>query len=71
MKFYSQVDQLAKIFSVLGTPTETEWPEDSSVLRSSFSSTRPRDLADILPELDPEAKDLMEVSSMLTIREKE
>jgi len=55
-----EVDQLAKIFSVLGTPTETEWPEDSSVLRSSFSSTRPRDLADILPELDPEAKDLME-----------
>ena len=58
-----QVDQLAKIFSVLGTPTETEWPEDSSVLRSSFSSTRPRDLADILPELDDqETKDLMEVS---------
>lgn len=55
-----EVDQLAKIFSILGTPSETDWPEDSSVLRNSFSYSRPRDLQDLIPELDLEAKDLLE-----------
>ena len=56
-----EVDQLAKIFSVLGTPEEAEWPEESSVMRNSFPYSRPRSISEILPEIDPLAKDLMEV----------
>jgi len=57
-----EVDQLAKIFAVLGTPPENEWPEDSSVLRNSFAYCRPRNFAELIPEMDPEARDLLEVS---------
>ncbi len=59
-----EVDQLAKIFAVLGTPPETEWPEDSSVLRNSFAYCRPRNLSELIPEMDPEAKDLLEVRTV-------
>jgi serine/threonine protein kinase len=56
-----EVDQLAKIFAVLGTPPENEWPEDSSVLRNSFAYCRPRNFSEIIPEMDPDARDLLEV----------
>jgi len=55
-----EVDQLAKIFAVLGTPPENEWPEDSSVLRNSFAYCRPRNFSEIIPEMDPDARDLLE-----------
>lgn len=55
-----EVDQLGQIFSILGTPSEADWPEDSSVLRNSFSSCKPRDLADLIPEMDTQAKDLLQ-----------
>jgi len=55
-----EVDQLAKIFGLLGTPSEADWPEDSSVLRNNFPYSRPRSLSEILPELDGDAKDLLE-----------
>merc|ERR1711963_1329884 len=32
-----EVDQLGKIFGVLGTPSEAEWPPNSSVVREAFS----------------------------------
>ena len=56
-----EVDQLAKIFGVLGTPSEADWPEDSSVLRNSFAYCRPRNFSELIPEMDAEAKDLLEV----------
>ena len=57
-----EVDQLAKIFEMLGTPSESEWPDDSAVLRNNFVYARPRSVADMVPEIDPLAKDLIEVS---------
>ena len=57
-----EVDQLAKIFSILGSPSEVDWPEDSSVLRTNFAASRPRDLADLIPEMDLEARDLLQVN---------
>jgi len=59
-----EVDQLAKIFEMLGTPSEAEWPDDSAVLRNNFVYARPRSVVDIVPEIDPLAKDLIE--GMLT-----
>ena len=56
-----EVDQLAKIFEMLGTPSESEWPEDSAVLRNNFVYSRPRSVVDLVPEIDPLAKDLIEV----------
>jgi len=55
-----EVDQLAKIFEMLGTPSEAEWPDDSAVLRNNFVYARPRSVVDIVPEIDPLAKDLIE-----------
>eukprot|EP00090_Calanus_glacialis_P001341 TRINITY_DN1094_c0_g1_i1.p1 TRINITY_DN1094_c0_g1~~TRINITY_DN1094_c0_g1_i1.p1 ORF type:complete len:376 (-),score=50.41 TRINITY_DN1094_c0_g1_i1:496-1623(-) len=55
-----EVDQLAKIFEMLGTPSESEWPDDSAVLRNNFVYARPRSVADMVPEIDPLAKDLLE-----------
>merc|ERR1719195_2453771 len=59
-----EVDQLGKIFEVIGTPVEADWPEESSVLRSNFSYARGRGVHGILAELDPQATDLL--SKMLT-----
>merc|ERR1719242_988768 len=61
-----EVDQLGKIFEVIGTPVEADWPEESSVLRSNFSYARGRGVAGILAELDPQATDLL--SRMLTFQ---
>merc|ERR1712158_273000 len=36
-----EVDQLGKIFEVIGTPVEAEWPEESSVLRSKMLTFQP------------------------------
>jgi len=55
-----EVDQLAKIFEMLGTPSESEWPDDSSVLRNNFVYNRPRSITEVLQEIDPLAKDLIE-----------
>ena len=56
-----EVDQLAKIFEMLGTPSESEWPDDSAVLRNNFVYNRPRTVSELVPEIDPVAKDLLEV----------
>jgi len=60
----NETDQLSRIFGILGTPSEAEWPEDSSILRENFASSRPRSFLDILPEIGSDAKDLLE--KMLT-----
>ena len=57
-----EMDQLIKIFEVIGTPTEGEWPENAGVLRSNFGSRTPKDWRDIVPEMDPDAIDLVKVS---------
>jgi cyclin-dependent kinase 6 len=59
----NETDQLARIFSVLGTPSEVDWPEDSPVLRNNFSYSRPQSLREGLPEIGSHAKDLLEVAS--------
>ena len=56
-----EVDQLAKIFNVIGTPSEQDWPKDSSVVRDNFTNIRPTSWAEIVPEIEDDARDLLEV----------
>jgi len=54
-----EIDQLGKIFGILGTPTEAEWPKDSSVLREAFSPRNCRGLESLFPDIEPQALDLL------------
>lgn len=47
----SDVDQLHKIFSVIGTPPQTDWPMSVSLPRSSFRGYAPFSLAELIPEM--------------------
>jgi len=56
----NESDQLSRIFGILGTPGDQEWPSDTDVLRENFANHRARDFQEILPEIEPEAKDLLQ-----------
>ena len=61
----SDVDQLFKIFNILGVPTEDEWPINSVIPLESFNSNtnfkkinRKESLKKILPNMNANAIDL-------------
>lgn len=54
-------DQLARIFDVMGTPSDEEWPENAAVLKSNFACMPKRALSTVVAELETEAEDLLEV----------
>ncbi|KAM4530086.1 cyclin-dependent kinase 6 [Odontesthes bonariensis] len=57
-KGYSEVQQLQKIFEVIGLPPEEDWPQDSPI--SYSESWGPRgSCTELLPNLDPDEKDLL------------
>ena len=58
-------NQLSKIFEVLGTPDDENWPENAAVLKSNFVCMPKKAFCDVLPGLDPLADDLLEVSFAL------
>lgn len=49
-------------FSIIGTPSENEWPQNTSLLRSSFPNTLGIDLEAVVPEICNHGKDLLKVS---------
>ncbi|CAL8143112.1 unnamed protein product [Orchesella dallaii] len=53
-------DQLEKIFDLLGTPIDEEWPRDSPVLPRSFHPRPPKNLEILVPGLDPVGLSLLE-----------
>lgn len=55
----SEPDQLSRIFQVIGSPPEDEWPLEVSLSWRSFSSCRPLDFQELIPELDSDAKSLL------------
>lgn len=63
----SEIDELFKIFRILGTPNEDTWPGVTSL--PDFKSTFPRwpskDLATVVPNLEPAGLDLL--NSMLCL----
>ncbi|KAK1586293.1 hypothetical protein Q3G72_000919 [Acer saccharum] len=60
----SEIDQLHKIFSIMGTPDEDTWPGVFSLpdFRPFFPLRFPKDLATFVPNLDPVGVDLLSLS---------
>ncbi|XP_062217017.1 cell division control protein 2 homolog isoform X2 [Phragmites australis] len=57
----SEIDELFKIFRVLGTPNEQTWPGVSSLpdFKSAFPKWQAQDLAAVVPNLEPAGLDLL------------
>ncbi|XP_068202796.1 cyclin-dependent kinase 4-like [Palaemon carinicauda] len=53
-------DQLQRIFDIIGTPHENDWPRDVSLCRSNFRHLPGRHVSDIVPEITDDAADLLE-----------
>lgn len=56
----SEGDQLDKIFRVIGTPKQDEWPENVSLLWSSIVPRQPMPLENLMPEISTQGKHLLE-----------
>ncbi|CAA6663366.1 unnamed protein product [Spirodela intermedia] len=63
----SEIDELFKIFRVLGTPNEETWPGVTSLpdFKTAFPKWPRKDLAAVVPTLDPAGIDLL--SKMLCL----
>jgi cyclin-dependent kinase 2 len=57
----SEIDQLFKIFQVMGTPDESTWQGVSTLpdYKDTFPKWRPRNMADVAPTLAPPGVDLL------------
>ncbi|XP_053206954.1 cyclin-dependent kinase 4-like [Panonychus citri] len=55
----SEPDQLSKIFSVIGSPSESEWPEEAYFPCNSYAGFKAIPLNTLLPEMPPEACELL------------
>ncbi|XP_054801195.1 cell division control protein 2 homolog isoform X3 [Prosopis cineraria] len=63
----SEIDEIFKIFGTMGTPNEDTWPGVNSLpdFKSTFPRWTPKDLATVVPNLEPAGIDLL--SSMLCL----
>ncbi|XP_059384870.1 cyclin-dependent kinase 4-like [Carassius carassius] len=55
----SEVDQLSKIFSVIGLPAEDQWPADVTLSWKNFSPQTPRPITDCVPEITEKGAELL------------
>ncbi|XP_069337824.1 cyclin-dependent kinase 3 isoform X3 [Eulemur rufifrons] len=57
----SEIDQLFRIFRTLGTPSEATWPGVTQLpdYKGSFPKWTSKGLEEIVPDLEPEGKDLL------------
>ncbi|KAL5679016.1 hypothetical protein ACJX0J_005401, partial [Zea mays] len=57
----SEIDELFKIFRILGTPNEQSWPGVSCLpdFKTAFPRWQAQDLATVVPNLDPAGLDLL------------
>ncbi|KNC47357.1 cell division control protein 2 [Thecamonas trahens ATCC 50062] len=57
----SEIDNLFRIFKILGTPNETIWPGVSALpdFKSSFPKWQPKNLASVATNLGPDGIDLL------------
>ncbi|KAK6319332.1 hypothetical protein J4Q44_G00105430 [Coregonus suidteri] len=55
----SEMDQLGKIFNVIGLPPEEEWPADVTLSRHNFSPISPRPITDYVPEINEQGAELL------------
>ncbi|KAK4308574.1 hypothetical protein Pmani_019729 [Petrolisthes manimaculis] len=57
---HNEGDQLRRIFYVIGTPHEREWPRDVSLNRNNFRNHPRRPVSDVVPEITDDAADLLQ-----------
>ena len=64
----SEIDQIFKIFRLLGTPNEESWPGVSQLpdYKPSFPQWSAQDLARHVPHLDPAGLDFLHVRTLTT-----
>lgn len=55
----SESDQLDKIFQILGTPAEEDWPDNVTLLWSGFQKHSSKRLQDYVPEICNDGLDLL------------
>lgn len=55
----SEHSQLVKIFEVIGTPPEIDWPRRTSLAHASFAGYQGVSFIEMFPQLDEDAIDLM------------
>lgn len=55
----SEADQLSKIFSVIGSPSESEWPEESYFSCNAYAGFKPANLNVLIPEMASDACELL------------
>lgn len=60
----SEGDQLDRIFQIIGTPSQEEWPENVSLSWTAFPCRKQKALSTIIPDLSEHGLDL--IKSMLT-----
>lgn len=62
----SEIDQLFRIFRTLGTPDETIWPGVTHFpdFKSSFPQWRRQDVSKLVPDLEFDGLDVLNVSSL-------
>ncbi|XP_017893521.1 cyclin-dependent kinase 4-like isoform X2 [Ceratina calcarata] len=60
----SEGDQLDRIFQIIGTPSQEDWPESVSLSYAAFPYRQPKPLAAIIPDLNEQGLDL--IKNMLT-----
>ncbi|XP_023230924.1 cyclin-dependent kinase 4-like [Centruroides vittatus] len=56
----SEANQLGKIFEIIGTPPESEWPRDISIPWTAFRHCTTVPLETVVPAICPEGKDLLQ-----------
>ncbi|CAG5982124.1 unnamed protein product [Menidia menidia] len=55
----SEMDQLGKIFEVIGLPPEEEWPTDVTVSRKNFPPLSARPITDFVPDINEQGAQLL------------
>ncbi|MED6267021.1 Cyclin-dependent kinase 6 [Characodon lateralis] len=55
----SDVDQLGKIFDVVGVPSPEDWPQEVALPQSAFTPRPPKPIEDLVPDMDEEGRTLL------------
>lgn len=58
---YSLSSASLYFLSLIGLPSEGQWPNDVTISRENFSAQNPEPITDHIPELTNEAADLLMV----------
>ncbi|XP_067132750.1 cyclin-dependent kinase 4-like [Centruroides vittatus] len=61
---HSESEQLGKIFEIMGSPSQSDWPKDISLLWSSFRCSKGMPLHTVVPDMCSDGIDLLQ--KMLT-----